>query len=67
VHGAQPLFAAWRVESSLPVLRQQLEQGQRSVMKAWLALKRQEVLISDSHLVNINSPGDYDNFLRAKG
>jgi hypothetical protein len=36
-------------------------------MKAWLALKRQEVLISDSHLVNINSPGDYDNFLRAKG
>ncbi len=66
-HGAQPLCAAWRVESSLPALSQQLEQGQRSVMKAWLGLKRQGVLISESHLININSPSDFENFQRAKG
>ncbi len=66
-HGAQPLCAAWRVESSLAVLSQQLEQGQRSVMKAWQGLKRQGVLISDSHLININLPSDFENFHRAKG
>jgi molybdopterin-guanine dinucleotide biosynthesis protein A len=66
-HGAQPLCAAWRVESSLAVLSQQLEQGQRSVMKAWLGLKRQGVLISESHLININLPSDFENFHRAKG
>jgi len=66
-NGAQPLCAAWRVESSLPVLSQQLEQGQRSVMKAWLGLKRQGVLISESHLININLPSDFENFHRAKG
>jgi len=66
-HGAQPLCAAWRVESSLPVLSQQFEQGQRSVMKAWQGLKRQGVLISESHLININLPSDFENFHRAKG
>lgn len=66
-HGAQPLCAAWRVESSLPVLSQQLEQGQRSVMKAWQGLKRQGVLMSESHLININLPSDFENFHRAKG
>ena len=66
-HGAQPLCAAWRVESSLAVLSQQLEQGQRSVMKAWLGLKRQGVLIAESHLININLPSDFENFHRAKG
>lgn len=66
-HGAQPLCAAWRVESSMAVLSQQLEQGQRSVMKAWQELKRQGVLISDSHLININLPSDFENFHRAKG
>ena len=66
-HGAQPLCAAWRVESSLPVLSQQLEQGQRSVMKAWQGLKRQGVLVSESHLININLPSDFENFHRAKG
>ena len=66
-HGAQPLCAAWRVESSMAVLSQQLEQGQRSVMKAWQGLKRQGVLISDSHLININLPSDFENFHRAKG
>lgn len=66
-HGAQPLCAAWRIESSYPVLTQQLEQGQRSVMKAWLGLKRQGVFISESHLININSPSDFENFSRSKG
>lgn len=66
-HGAQPLCAAWRVEPSLAVLSQQLEQGQRSVMKAWQGLKRQGVLISESHLININLPSDFENFHRAKG
>jgi molybdopterin-guanine dinucleotide biosynthesis protein A len=66
-HGAQPLCAAWRVESSLAVLSQQLEQGQRSVMKTWQGLKRQGVLIAESHLININLPSDFENFHRAKG
>jgi molybdopterin-guanine dinucleotide biosynthesis protein A len=66
-YGAQPLCAAWRVKSSRPVISQQLEQGQRSVMKAWLGLKRQGVLISESRLININSPSDFENFTRAKG
>jgi len=66
-YGAQPLCAAWRVESSRPVISQQLEQGQRSVMKAWQGLERQGVLISESHLININSPSDFEKFHRAKG
>jgi molybdopterin-guanine dinucleotide biosynthesis protein A len=66
-YGAQPLCAAWRVETSRPVISQQLELGQRSVMKAWLGLKRQGVLISESRLININSPSDFENFTRAKG
>lgn len=66
-YGAQPLCAAWRVESSHQVLTQQLEQGQRSVMKAWLGLKRQGVLISESHLINVNTPSEFENFSRAKG
>lgn len=66
-HGAQPLCAAWRVETALPVFRQQFAQGQRSVMKAWLGLKRQRVIVDDSRLVNINTPVDFENFRRTKG
>jgi hypothetical protein len=36
-------------------------------MKAWLGLKRQGVPISESRLININSPSDFENFTRAKG
>jgi len=66
-HGAQPLCAAWRVETALPVLSQQFAEGQRSVMKAWLGLKRQRVIVDDSRLVNINSPVDFENFRQTKG
>jgi len=66
-HGAQPLCAAWRTETSLPVLSRQFSDGQRSVMKAWLGLARQGVAIPEPHLININSPGDYENYRRAKG
>jgi len=66
-HGAQPLCAAWRTETSLPVLSRQFADGQRSVMKAWLGLARQGVAIPEPHLININSPSDYENYRRAKG
>jgi molybdopterin-guanine dinucleotide biosynthesis protein A len=66
-HGAQPLCAAWRVETALPVLSQQFAEGQRSVMKAWWGLKRHRVIVDDSRLVNINSPVDFENFRQTKG
>jgi hypothetical protein len=63
----QPLCAAWRVQNCLPTLRQQFEGQQRSVMKAWLELQRQGVSLPQSHLININSPGDIENFQQSKG
>jgi hypothetical protein len=66
-YGAQPLCAAWRVETALPVLSQQFAQGQRSVMKAWQGLNRHRVIVDDSRLVNINSPVDFENFRQTKG
>ncbi|MEY4246683.1 MAG: hypothetical protein RIS69_230 [Actinomycetota bacterium] len=63
----QPLCAAWRVENCLPRLRQQFEGQQRSVMKAWLELQRQGVSLPQSHLININSPGDIEIFQQSKG
>ena len=66
-YGAQPLCAAWRVETALPVLSQQFAEGQRSVMKAWQGLKRHRVIVDDSRLININSPADFENFRQTKG
>ena len=66
-NGAQPLCAAWRIEASLPVLSQQFGDGQRSVMTAWLGLKRHGIVIAESHLININTPDDFANFRRAEG
>ena len=66
-YGAQPLCAAWRVETALPVLSQQFAEGQRSVMKAWQGLNRHRVIVDDSRLVNINSPVDFENFRQTKG
>jgi molybdopterin-guanine dinucleotide biosynthesis protein A len=63
----QPLCAAWRVENCLPRLRQQFDGQQRSVMKAWLELQRQGVSLPQSHLININSPGDIEIFQQSKG
>jgi molybdopterin-guanine dinucleotide biosynthesis protein A len=63
----QPLCAAWRVENCLPRLRQQFDDQQRSVMKAWLELQRQGVSLPQSHLININSPRDMENFKDLKG
>ena len=63
----QPLCAAWRVENCLPRLRQQFENQQRSVMRAWLELQRQGVSLPQSHLININSPGDIEIFQQSKG
>lgn len=65
--GAQPLCAVWRVETSLPFLNQQFVHNQRSIMKAWLGLKRHGVVIAESHLININSPDDFEYFRRTKG
>ena len=65
--GAQPLCAVWRVETSRPVLNQQFVDNQRSVMKAWLGLRRHRVVIAESRLININSPEDFANFRRAEG
>ena len=65
--GAQPLCAVWRVETSRPVLNQQFVDNQRSVMKAWLGLRRHRVVIAESHLININSPDDFANFRRTEG
>jgi molybdopterin-guanine dinucleotide biosynthesis protein A len=66
-HGVQPLCAIWSVESCLPVLSHQFEAKQRSVVKAWLDLKRQPVVIHDSHLTNVNSPTDFEKFQQSKG
>ena len=65
--GAQPLCAAWRIETSCPLLTEQFLAHQRSVMKAWLKLKRHGVSIDESRLLNINSPNDYERFQQAKG
>jgi molybdopterin-guanine dinucleotide biosynthesis protein A len=64
---SQPLCAAWRTEQSLAVLREQFDDQQRSVMKAWLGLRRQGVSLPKSHLININSPRDMENFKDLKG
>jgi hypothetical protein len=37
------------------------------VMKAWLELQRQGVSLPQSHLININSPGDIEIFQQSKG
>lgn len=65
--GAQPLCAAWRVETSLPMIAEQFDLGERSVMRAWSKLHRHPVLVSESHIANINTPSDMENFRQVKG
>jgi molybdopterin-guanine dinucleotide biosynthesis protein A len=65
--GAQPLCAAWRVETSLPIIAEQFDLGERSVMRAWSDLHRHPVSVPESHITNINTPPDMENFRQAKG
>jgi molybdopterin-guanine dinucleotide biosynthesis protein A len=65
--GAQPLCAAWRVETSLPIIAEQFNLGERSVMRAWSDLHRHPVSVPESHIANINTPPDMENFRQAKG
>jgi molybdopterin-guanine dinucleotide biosynthesis protein A len=65
--GAQPLCAAWRVETSLPFIAEQFDLGERSVMRAWSDLHRHPVSVPESHIANINTPPDMENFRQVKG
>ncbi len=65
--GAQPLCAAWRVETSLPIIAEQFDLGERSVMRAWSDLHRHPVSVPESHVANINTPPDMENFRQVKG
>ena len=65
--GAQPLCAAWRVETSLPIIAAQFYRGERSVMRAWSDLHRHPVSVPESHIANINTPPDMENFRQFKG
>ena len=65
--GAQPLCAAWRVETSLPIIAEQFDLGERSVMRAWSNLHRHPVSVPESHIANINTPPDMENFRQVKG
>lgn len=65
--GSQPLCAAWRVVSCLPLINQQLNAGERSVMKAWQELRRLPISTPESRLANINTRSEMENFLRNKG
>ena len=65
--GAQPLCAAWRVETSLPIIAEQFDRGERSVMRAWSDLHRHPVSVPESHIANINTPPDMENFRQFKG
>ncbi len=65
--GAQPLCAAWRVESSLPIIAEQFDQGERSIMRAWSELHRRPLSVPESILTNINSPLDMEIFRQVKG
>jgi molybdopterin-guanine dinucleotide biosynthesis protein A len=65
--GAQPLCAAWRVETSLPIIAEQFNLGERSVMRGWSDLHRHSVSVPQSHIANINTPPDMENFRQVKG
>lgn len=65
--GAQPLCAAWRVDSSLPIIAEQFDRGERSVMRAWSELHRHQIQVLETHIANINTPTDMENFQRVKG
>ena len=52
----QPLAAAWRVASALPVLAEAFAAGETSVMRAWRSLHRRSLLVPEDVLVNVNTP-----------
>lgn len=60
--GDQPLCALWRVAESLDVLRPAFAQGERSVVRAWMGLRRTSVVVAESVLANINTPDDVEQW-----
>lgn len=65
--GIQPLCAAWRVTTCWPIINREFHTGERSVMKAWRDLCRVPISTPESHLANINTPSEMENFRRTKG
>jgi hypothetical protein len=51
----------------LPFIAEQFDLGERSVMRAWSDLHRHPVSVPESHITNINTPPDMENFRQAKG
>lgn len=60
--GEQPLAALWRIEESLAVLSAAFASGERSVVRAWMGLRRTAVVVSESALVNVNTPDDVERW-----
>lgn len=62
----QPLCAVWSVASSLPVLEAAFTSGERSVVRAWVGLRRRALDVDDSVLVNVNTPEDLARWAAAR-
>lgn len=56
----QPLAAVWRVRESLSVLQGAFDAGERSVIRAWGALRRTPVTVSKEALANINTAQEFE-------
>lgn len=60
--GDQPLCALWRVSESLEALMPAFIAGERSVVRAWMDLRRTAVAVAESVLANINTPEDVEDW-----
>lgn len=58
----QPLAAVWRVRTSRAVLEPAFDGGERSLMRAWLGLRRTPVTVAAEVLVNVNTMEDLEGW-----
>lgn len=63
---AQPLCSAWRVQSSLGVVRRRIASGQVSMFGTLEELRTTLVEVGDEELANVNEPRDLEMFLRQR-
>lgn len=56
----QPLAAVWRVSESRSVMQRAFDAGERSVSRAWGALRRTPVTVAPNVLANINTADEFE-------
>lgn len=62
----QPLAAVWRVDESRLVLQAAFDAGERSVVRAWAALRRAPVTVPMAALANVNTAHDFELWQAAR-